>query len=50
VLERWTPLTRYGIQVTLLATPERMRIARIRALATFLQQRLAAPSGDPRPR
>jgi hypothetical protein len=50
VLERWTPLTRYGTQVTLLATPERMRIARIRALATFLQQRLAAPSGDPRPR
>jgi DNA-binding transcriptional LysR family regulator len=50
VLERWTPLTRYGTQVTLLATPERMRIARIRALATFLQQRLGALPGEPRQR
>ena len=40
VLERWAPITRFGTQVTLLATPERLRIARIRALATFLQQRL----------
>jgi DNA-binding transcriptional LysR family regulator len=42
VLPRWTPLTRYGTQVTLLATPERLRIARIRALASFVQQRLGA--------
>ena len=42
VLERWAPITRFGTQVTLLATPERLRIARIRALATFLQQRLSA--------
>ena len=50
VLERWTPLTRYGTQVTLLATPERMRIARIRALATFLQQRLQGAASAPRGR
>jgi DNA-binding transcriptional LysR family regulator len=50
VLDRWTPQTRYGIEVTLLATPERMRIARIRALATFLQQRLSAPMGNSHPR
>ena len=45
VLNRWTPITRYGTQVMLLATPERMRIARIRALATFMLQRLGGPSG-----
>lgn len=50
VLERWTPLTRYGTQVTLLATPERMRIARIRALATFLQHRLQGAASAPRGR
>ena len=50
VLERWTPLTRFGTQVTLLATPERLRIARIRALATFLQQRLQAVPPAPRGR
>lgn len=43
VLERWTPITRYGTSVTLLATPERLRIARIRALASFLLQRLRSP-------
>ena len=45
VLARWTPITRYGTQVMLLATPERLRIARIRALATFMLQRLGGPSG-----
>ena len=44
VLTRWTPITRYGTRVTMLATPERMRIARIRALAHFMQQRLNQPT------
>jgi hypothetical protein len=48
VLARWTPITRYGTRVTLLATPERMRIARIRALANFVQQRLGAAGADAR--
>jgi hypothetical protein len=47
VLERWAPITRFGTQVTLLATPERLRVARIRALATFLQQRLQSVAEDP---
>lgn len=46
VLARWTPITRYGTQVTLLATPERMRHARIRALASFVKQRLASAGGS----
>jgi DNA-binding transcriptional LysR family regulator len=50
VLERWAPITRFGTQVTLLATPERLRIARIRALATFLQQRLQGAPSAPRGR
>jgi DNA-binding transcriptional LysR family regulator len=50
VLERWAPITRFGTQVTLLATPERLRIARIRALATFLQQRLQGAASAPRGR
>ena len=50
VLERWAPITRFGTQVTLLATPERLRIARIRALATFLQQRLQGAPSTPRAR
>ncbi|MFM7848943.1 MAG: substrate binding domain-containing protein [Rubrivivax sp.] len=50
VLERWTPLTRFGTQVMLLATPERLRIARIRALASFLQQRLQCAPAAPRKR
>jgi hypothetical protein len=48
VLARWAPITRHGTQVTLPATPERMRIARIRALANFIQQRLGPPGGDTR--
>ena len=48
VLPRWTPITRYGTQVKMLATPERLRIARIRALGNFIRQRLDPPNASPR--
>lgn len=41
VLPRWTPETRFGTKIMALATPERMRLARIRALLAHLRQRLA---------
>lgn len=41
VLPGWTPETRYGTRITALATPDRMRLARIRTLVEFLRQQLA---------
>ncbi len=37
VLDGWTPLTKFGTHITALATPERMRLARNRALVEFLR-------------
>lgn len=42
VLPGWTPQTRFGGCITALATPERMRLSRNRALVAFLQRELAA--------
>ena len=39
VLPDWSPLTRYGTHITAVATPERMRLSRNRALLEFLRQR-----------
>ncbi|MDE2396305.1 MAG: LysR family transcriptional regulator [Burkholderiales bacterium] len=39
VLPEWSPQTRYGTQITAVATPERMRLSRNRALLEFLRQR-----------
>jgi DNA-binding transcriptional LysR family regulator len=37
VLANWTPQTKFGTQITAVSTPERMRLARNRALIEFLQ-------------
>jgi DNA-binding transcriptional LysR family regulator len=37
VLPNWTPQTKFGTQITAVSTPERMRLARNRALIEFLQ-------------
>lgn len=37
VLGTWTPQTKFGTQITAVSTPERMRLARNRALIEFLQ-------------
>jgi DNA-binding transcriptional LysR family regulator len=44
VLPAWTPCTRFGTQITAVATPERMGIVRNRMLLGFLQEQLARPS------
>lgn len=38
VLPTWTPQTKFGTRITALAAPERMRLARNRALLAYLQQ------------
>ncbi len=38
VLEAWTPETRFGTHITAVATPERLRLARIQALLAFVRQ------------
>lgn len=38
VLPPWVPVTRYGTQITAVGTPERMRLARIRALVDWCCQ------------
>ena len=40
VLEDWTPRTRFGTFITAMATPDRLRVARNRALVGFLQEGL----------
>lgn len=40
VLPQCVPLTKFGTRITAFATPERLRLARIRALLAFLQQQL----------
>lgn len=42
VLPAWVPKTRYGTQITAVATPERMRMPRNQALLDFLRQQLVA--------
>lgn len=37
VLGNWTPQTKFGTQITAVSTPERMRLARNRAMIEFLQ-------------
>lgn len=46
ILADWAPVTKYGTQITALATPERMRLSRNRALLAFLSQTLNGPQ-DP---
>lgn len=41
VLPDWTPDTKYGTRITAVATPERLRLSRNRALLDFLKQQLA---------
>lgn len=36
ILHTWTPVTKFGTHITAVATPERMRTARIRALVAYL--------------
>ena len=40
VLEDWTPRTRFGTFITAMTTPDRLRVARNRALVSFLQEGL----------
>lgn len=40
VLPGWTPQTKFGTRITALATPERLRLARNRALVDFLRRQL----------
>lgn len=42
VLRNWTPETKFGTRVTAVATPERMRTARVRALVDYLALQDAA--------
>lgn len=44
LLPGWTPVTKFGDQITAVATPERMRLLRNRALLEHLRQALA-PAG-----
>jgi DNA-binding transcriptional LysR family regulator len=37
VLRGWTPLTKFGVQITAVATPECMRIVRIKTLVSYLR-------------
>ncbi|MDE2566150.1 MAG: LysR family transcriptional regulator [Burkholderiales bacterium] len=46
VLPAWTPLTPYGTRITAFAPPERLRLARNRALLDFLVRALAPATGD----
>jgi DNA-binding transcriptional LysR family regulator len=41
VLPAWTPCTRYGTLITAVATPERLRLLRNRALLEFLREHLS---------
>jgi DNA-binding transcriptional LysR family regulator len=41
VLHEWTPVTKFGTRINAVATPERMRLTRNRALLAFLQERLS---------
>ncbi len=43
VLPSWAPQTRYGTAITAVATPERIRLSRNRALVDFLRQQLPQP-------
>ncbi len=44
VLEGWTPQTKFGTHITAVATPERMRLARNRALVDFLRGQFGLPT------
>lgn len=44
VLANWTPQTKFGTQITAVSTPERMRLARNRALIEFLQSAIGGDS------
>ena len=41
VLRDWTPVTKFGTHITAVATPERMRMARVRALVAYLRAQAA---------
>jgi DNA-binding transcriptional LysR family regulator len=42
VLPAWTPITRFGDRILAVTTPERVRIARNKALIEFLRQQFGA--------
>ena len=44
VLRNWIPETKFGTHITAVATPERMRLARVRALVAHLRAPAATPS------
>ena len=37
ILRKWTPVTRFGTHITAVATPDRMRLARVRAMVAYLR-------------
>jgi len=41
LLPDWTPLTKFGSRINAVASPDRLRLLRNRALLAFLQERLA---------
>ena len=41
VLRDWTPVTKFGTHITAVATPDRMRTARVRALVAYLRAQAA---------
>ena len=47
VLSNWTPQTRFGTLITAVATPDRMRLSRNRALLNFLRLQLVQSDRSP---
>jgi DNA-binding transcriptional LysR family regulator len=47
VLPNWTPQTRFGTLITAVATPDRMRLSRNRALLNFLRLQLVQSDRSP---
>lgn len=46
VMPAWMPVTKFGTSIAAIATPERLRLARIQALLRFLRDRLASQAGE----
>ncbi|MFN9772781.1 MAG: LysR substrate-binding domain-containing protein [Burkholderiales bacterium] len=42
VLPEWTPVTKFGTRITAVGAPERMGLARVRALLRFLRNGTAS--------
>ena len=41
ILREWTPVTRFGTHISAVATPDRMRMARVRAMVAYLRSKSA---------